>query len=246
MVGTVKNTLKKIAQQRSFSWDDFTTLMCTVESIVNRRPLATCQDSVVGEVLTPMHFLLGAVPPPLIHPSVSTDEEVWTLTRRWRHRQAVADHFWRQWTASYLPELRRWRRSLEETRSPAVGEVVLVEETSGPRSRWPLGRVSRLLPGPDGVVRAVEIEIRGHVTRRPVQRLIPLEVDHHAETLRDAAGGEPVISAEREPPEESARGFGRHATGEVEFRDESPPPAQKSTSRGRMTKPKRVADFLYY
>lgn len=175
-VGIVKAVLKKLAQKCEFSYDDFSALMATVESMVNRRPLCSSEGPDVGSVLTPMHFLTGAVPPPLLHPVVSACDNSWTLTRRWKRLHQLSEIFWKEWVSSYLPQLRKWRREAKAMRAPEVGEVVLVECPPYPRGFWPLGKIVRLLTGPDGCTRAAEVLIKGRLTRRPVQRLIPLEV----------------------------------------------------------------------
>ena len=45
-----------------------------------------------------------------------------------------------------------------------------------PRGRWPLGRVLNVFPGQDGVVRVVDVKVRGKVYRRPAHNLIALPV----------------------------------------------------------------------
>lgn len=171
MVGTVKAVLKKVAQKCGYNWDDFVTLVNVVEEMVNRRPLTGTEDG----VLSPMHFLLGCPPPPLLPAVLSAEVEDWTPGKRWKRLQATADQYWKEWVASYLPQLRAWHRPDKSSRPPQVGEVVLVEGPT-PRNTWPLGRITQLIPGPDGQVRAVRLRIRGVETRRPVQRLVPLEV----------------------------------------------------------------------
>ena len=55
-----------------------------------------------------------------------------------------------------------------------MGDVVLVHG-EGPRGRWPLARVTEMIPGSDGVPRAAYLEMRGIKTRRPLNKLFHLE-----------------------------------------------------------------------
>ena len=66
--------------------------------------------------------------------------------------------------------------SLEEAE---VGELVLVcDEDHAKRGKWPLARITKVLPGRDNVVRTVEIKTRDGEYTRPVSSLYRLEDDH--------------------------------------------------------------------
>lgn len=86
----------------------------------------------------------------------------------------MADLFWSRWRKEYLPLLQRRQKSLQPERSLAVGDVVLVYDESLPRSRWPLGRVTEVRVGSDGLVRSVRVRARGTELWRPVTRLVLL------------------------------------------------------------------------
>ena len=178
LVGSVKRALKASLWNSSLSSDEFTTVVTELEDAINRRPL--CSDSDEEEVLTPSHFLRAVSPPALNDHSLESSSQASlevTLDRRWRHRVTMSNKLWNRWIREYLPQLRQWRRGWSMSREPQPGEIVLVDGSPAPRNMWPLGRIHDLLRGPDGVVRAVQIQMRkGLVTRRPVQKLIPLEV----------------------------------------------------------------------
>ena len=61
--------------------------------------------------------------------------------------------------------------------SPKVGEVVIVA-TEPDRSKWSLGRIVELVEGSDGAVREVLISSRGNLSRKTIEKLIPLELDN--------------------------------------------------------------------
>ncbi|XP_043206456.1 uncharacterized protein LOC122372869 [Amphibalanus amphitrite] len=96
-------------------------------------------------------------------------------TRRWRHSQQIADHFWRRWTREYLPTLIGRQKWTKDTRNIQIDDVVLVAESNVPRGRWPLARVAKVFPGSDGRVRSVELNTPSGTYVRPVVRLCVLE-----------------------------------------------------------------------
>ena len=145
-----------------------------MEAVVNSRPLThVSTDPNSLEALTPNHLLLGR-PVRRLPPGLFRDEESCS-TRVWRQSQALTDQFWRRWLREYLPGLAcrpKWR---SESRSLAVGDLVLIVENGSPRGQWPLGRVTETVPGPDGRVRSARVLVRGGEVHRPARRLCLLE-----------------------------------------------------------------------
>ncbi|KAF0309118.1 putative ATP-dependent RNA helicase Dbp73D [Amphibalanus amphitrite] len=82
-----------------------------------------------------------------------------------------------------------WRRSLvlvnwnevaHQLKLPlsVLGARVTEFYPSVPRGSWPLGRVARTFPGQDGLVRVVEVNTRKGVYKRPVTKIVRLELDN--------------------------------------------------------------------
>ena len=71
------------------------------------------------------------------------------------------------------------------------GSVVLVREDNIPRMKWPVGLVTKVYPGRDGVVRSVQLKTgKGHLVRS-IQRLHDLEIYHPSPGLANS-GDHPV------------------------------------------------------
>ena len=67
----------------------------------------------------------------------------------------------------------RWRKGNPNFNA---GELVLLKDDDyTKRGRWPLARITRVLPGRDGVVRVVELKTKDGVYTRPVANLFKLE-----------------------------------------------------------------------
>ena len=56
-----------------------------------------------------------------------------------------------------------------------IGDLVLVVDYETPRGSWPVGRIVRVFPGCDDVVRAAEVKTKFGVMKRPVTKLALLE-----------------------------------------------------------------------
>ncbi|KAF0306141.1 hypothetical protein FJT64_022281 [Amphibalanus amphitrite] len=125
------------------------------------------------DLLTPAHLLFGVTS---IDGVLCPTLKECSISRAWRHQKRVCDHLIRRWCDEYRNALRCWSVSPRgrPSRTPRVGDVVLVH-SERPRGRWPVARVTRLLAGPDGHVRAAVISLHGRSTRHPVSRLFLLE-----------------------------------------------------------------------
>ena len=102
--------------------------------------------------------------------------------KQWRVTQYLADRFWDRWRGSYLALLQARRKWLRERRSLQVGDVVLLCDDGVHRNDWKMGRVLKVFPSADGLVRKVSLAVgRRHqeeavdrVCERPVHKLVLL------------------------------------------------------------------------
>lgn len=170
MIQCVKRSLRKVVGRTSLTWSELFTVLLEIEGHINERPLTYVSDDVDSvSPLTPAHFL--NLKQPLGTPWVTLATN--TFSKRWRYQCKIAADLKSRWQSEYLPTLRQWRIRSSSGIRPQVGDVVLVSD--GTRGSWPLGRVTALHPGRDGVVRVVTIRLRGRLTRRLTRLLFPLE-----------------------------------------------------------------------
>ena len=93
------------------------------------------------------------------------------VRKKWRQAQILADYFWKRWLKEYVPALQERPRQNEE-----VGDLVLLVDEPLPRGQWRMGRVIKVVPGRDGLVRTVEIKTGASTSLvRPIQKLCLLE-----------------------------------------------------------------------
>lgn len=56
-----------------------------------------------------------------------------------------------------------------------VEDIVLVADDNVARNQWALGQVENVFPREDGLVRTVEVGVKGATLKRPVTKLCLLE-----------------------------------------------------------------------
>ena len=122
------------------------TVFAEVTAILNDRPLCPCSDDPNdAEALTPNHFLLQRKNI-VVPPGVFGKGDIYGC-RQWRQAQFLADCIWTRWLREYIPMLQRRQKWILDRRNLAVNDLVLIADSSLPRSRWLLGRVTRTFPG---------------------------------------------------------------------------------------------------
>ncbi|XP_065082433.1 uncharacterized protein LOC135704851 [Ochlerotatus camptorhynchus] len=143
-VKQVKHHLTRIVGGCKLSYEELYTTLTQIEAVLNSRPLAPCSDDPCDlSAITPAHFLIGREMQAVPEPSY-LDLKQSTLSR-WQLVQTIFQHFWRRWTAEYLPELQnrsKWTKTINITK----GSLVLVIDQNVPPFQWPLGRVKELHP----------------------------------------------------------------------------------------------------
>ena len=126
------------------------TVLTDIECSLNQRPL-TFQDTDPRDLqaITPAHLAIGR---PLGSLPDTCNEDVPTH-KRFRHLQTLQDHFRKRWTREVLPTLQTRQKWKVENNDIKVNDVCLIANEKMKRSRWPLARVTDLIPGKDGLTR---------------------------------------------------------------------------------------------
>lgn len=154
-----------------------TTFFAKVEAVMNSRPLCPLSsDPADLEVLTPGHFLIG-------QPLVAAPEYPYTeinLSRlsRYQQIQKMTQHFWSRWRNEYLHTLQQLYKWTSLTEPPKIDDLVLIKEDNMPALHWKRGRIVKLLPGKDGIVRVAEVRTQNGLLLRPASKLCRLPTSH--------------------------------------------------------------------
>lgn len=177
-VKSTKRHFYKVAKTFIFTYEEVYTLLTEIEAILNSRPLIPLSSSPNDFTpLTPAHFLVGdTLLSPVEHNFTNTPDN---KLSRWQHIQRLKQHFWKRWQREYLHQLQQ--RTKWKTSSPniEVGTLVVLIEDNTPPLRWPMGRIIKVHPGPDNVVRVVTVRTSHGTYKRPVKKVcvVPSEGD---------------------------------------------------------------------
>ena len=93
--------------------------------------------------------------------------------RRWSHTQVLADQICRTFIRHYLPALQT-RTKWQKVTPLQPGTVATIIDPQPPRALWPIGRITKVIPGADGRIRTAEIQVNDRNYTRPVARLVSL------------------------------------------------------------------------
>ena len=192
LIKTVKLCLYKTIGRISLTATQFATILSDIQVAINNRPLTFVDRQSSLDALTPSDLVSPSSHfPTLIITDIQRDdcepiddeqirlEFVNTLERR----DIILDKFSRDWYSAYLLSLRPSHRDSFQPTKPfpkflKVGSIVLVKHPIKPRPYWTLARIMRLLPGPDGRVRVVEIRnSSGGLAKINISNLYPLELE---------------------------------------------------------------------
>jgi hypothetical protein len=89
--------------------------------------------------------------------------------------QHLADVFWSRWIKEYVPMLQKTTKWHESKNNLCVNDVVLVVDEHVPRGLWPLGVVTQVKTGQDGLVRVVHVKTKAAELVRPVTKVVFIE-----------------------------------------------------------------------
>lgn len=177
-VKSFKHHFKRIVGEAHLTLENFFTLVYKIESMLNSRPMIQLTEDHEDLVLTPGHILIGEA----LNTPAETDVSSVPDNRLKQHvrRQKIEQLFWKAWSKDYLNTLQQ--RNKWKTESPPVkeGDVCLIVEDNLPSLKWLLGVVVKMVPGPDGKIRMVDIRLQDKkITRRSIHRIRPLPTNEN-------------------------------------------------------------------
>ena len=168
----MKTHLKRVMGTTKFTFEELTTISCRIEACLNSRPLIplTSHNPDGLLTLTTGHFLMSKTP--TIYPEDPTPLNNLQLLRKWSLCQAVVQQFWTRWSKEYLNSLQARTKWQSTTTNLQADDIVAIK----PRgkfipSHWPIGRITKTLPGKDDKVRVVNLQTAAGTLQRAVTQL---------------------------------------------------------------------------
>lgn len=176
-VRSLKHHLRRTVGETLLCYEEFETILCEIETILNSRPLTPMSaDPSDLMVLTPAHFLIGQSFQTI--PSVGYSEQKVNRLSVWHHIQKMKLDFWKRWHTEYLNEMtvkNKWNSGISKVE---VGKLVMLREENITPLRWPLGRIENVYPGSDGIIRVVDVRTKDGLYKRGLKTLSPLPIEN--------------------------------------------------------------------
>lgn len=175
-VKSCKFHLRRVAGNANLTYEEFSTVLAQIESILNSRPLTPLSSDPNDFLpLTPAHFLIGRT---LTAPACKdlTSMPTGRLLRYQRVEQ-MRQHFWERWNKEYISELQQRTKWKFNKQDITLGSLVLIKEDGLPPLQWRMGRVTRIFPGKDNVARVAEMKTLTGTTKRAFSKICPLPVE---------------------------------------------------------------------
>ena len=180
MVKAAKRALYQILDKAELNDEELYTTFCHVENLLNSRPLTPVSNEINDLLpLTPNHFIHGKLNPGILH-NVDKSDNYMHPTKRWKYLQVLLEHFWKRWQTEILHSYKsRNKWSKDNNLKFEKGQIVLVLDPLNYHNSWNLGRIVEVFPGPDNIVRVVDVKVGNKIYRRPINKLCPLEFENN-------------------------------------------------------------------
>jgi hypothetical protein len=182
-VKLVKTLLPEVYGDSFLTYEEFYTVLCRIEMILNSRPITKMTDDFSDiTALTPGHFLIGRPINDVIEPDY-TDFNPLRLSR-FQRLQQLKQVFWKRFFDEYLHQLQmrfKWHSKIEVR----VGQVVIIKDENVPSTHWLLGKIETLHPGSDDVTRVVTLRTKNGTIVRPLAKLCFLPISDNADDKSD-------------------------------------------------------------
>nr|CAH7738741.1 unnamed protein product [Callosobruchus chinensis] len=175
-IKSAKKHLSRVLGNLKMTFEEYYTILTQVEAILNSRPItpiSSCPDDLLA--LTPSHFLIGRPATALPDPDLR-DLPISRLSR-YQLLQQVQQHFWARWSMEYISELQQRTKWKTQQSSIQIGSLVIIREDHLPPLQWKIGRVTKLHPGPDGIVRVATIRTSQGEVKRSFARFCVLPIE---------------------------------------------------------------------
>lgn len=174
-VKSTKHHLNRTLNGTKLTYESFNTLICQIESCLNSRPLCPLSNDPEDlEVLTPGHFLIGQalnLPPEPSLLAVNTNR-----LNQYQYIQRLMQQFWKRWSNEYLHRLQQRPKWVQSKPNINPGNIVIIKDDNLPPAQWMLGRVLKIYPGQDQLVRVADVQCKSSILKRPIHKLCLLPI----------------------------------------------------------------------
>ncbi|XP_050309035.1 uncharacterized protein LOC126745307 [Anthonomus grandis grandis] len=184
-IKSTKYHLYRIMKNSQFTFEEFSTILCQIEAILNSRPLCSMSnDPSDFSSLTPGHFLIGTSL--TAYPEKDLKKIPENRLSFWQRCSQIQQIFWKRWTVEYLNRLQNRPKWFRSSKNLEVNDLVLLKEDGTPPLKWPLARVTEVMKGADGRVRVVKLKTTDGYYTRPITKVCPLPQENVQVSLTES------------------------------------------------------------
>ena len=209
MVQSMKRHLKATLGKETLDYEQFDVILKEISYVMNCRPI-TRADHDSGFALTPLMLMTGELGhcrefeprDDRTFESYGTEATPTKLLARDERRKLKLKEWWTVWRDEYLAEIRRFDcKGSNKIKLPMLGHVVIIHDPDRPRTQWITGRITKIIPSEDGMIRQVELMNSKHEKlTRPIQTLYPLEANAGTIDYDAKNPGQLLQKRQRKPP----------------------------------------------
>ena len=175
-VKSMKYHLCRTTKEANLTFEEFYTVLCKIEAILNSRPLTSISDDPNDfNALTPGHFIIQR--PLTAIPQHDLSEGNPNRLQRWDRIIQIQQHFWKRWSREYLHQLQVRTKRFKSQIPISINQLVLMQVDNVPSMQWPTGRIIALQPGKDGISRVATVKTSSGSFIRPVSKLALLPIE---------------------------------------------------------------------
>uniref|UniRef100_A0A8D8Z6D4 Integrase catalytic domain-containing protein n=1 Tax=Cacopsylla melanoneura TaxID=428564 RepID=A0A8D8Z6D4_9HEMI len=172
-VKSFKTHFVKVVGNQILSLDELGTLTVQIEGLLNSRPLCKLtSDPDDTDMLTPNHFL--KLTPLTCIPAVDVTDVPLNRLSRFQLIDQMMQSFWKRWSFEYLSSLQVREKWLTSCENIKPGTLVLIRQDNAAPLNWPVGVITEVYPGKDGIVRVASVRTPRGECRRAVSNLCSL------------------------------------------------------------------------
>lgn len=172
-VKSLKYHLKRIVGDVALTFEELYTVITQIEAVLNSRPLCPMSSDISDlNYLSPGHFLIGTQM--TSYPEKNyTDINPYRL-KFWELCTKLKKNLWNVWYKDYLTQLQNRNKWKLDNVNLKIGDLVIVRMSNVTPMKWPMGRIVKVIPGPDGRVRVAHVKMSDKVYVRSYRTLCPL------------------------------------------------------------------------
>lgn len=167
-------------QDAHLTFEEMATVCCRITAIMNSRPLfVDCEDPNDYHVITPSHLTHGRALTTMPEPDLSDPRFKYKTLQRYDRVLQIQQQMWKLLKKEHLAEQQKRSKNLKRNFNIQLGMKAMIHVENTPSLYWPVGKIVKLYPGEDNLIRVVDVETPDGVYKRAISKIaiLPTEIN---------------------------------------------------------------------